>query len=81
MAQHGTLAPKTAQLASQNAFLTTQVGTPVLVRLLDGKVVTGELVTFDIYAIVVKVKGGKDTLIFKHAVAYITTSSPEENAQ
>ncbi len=81
MTQQSTLVPKIAQLASQNAFLTARMGTPILVRLMDGEVITGELVTFNTYAIVVKVKGGKDTLIFKHAIAYLTTPSAEEKAQ
>ncbi len=81
MTQHGTLAPKTAQLASQNAFLAARIGTPLLVRLIDGKVITGELAAFDTYAVVISVKGGKDMLIYKHAIAYLTTPSAEEIAR
>jgi sRNA-binding regulator protein Hfq len=61
----------------QGAFLQRHLDKAVRVRLLDGKILPGKLVSFDTYRPLVVAEGGP-SLIFKQAVAYVT-DVPSEN--
>ena len=53
------------------------LGKNVSARLLDGSTMRGKLETVTKYELLLKTEGGKDVVVFKHAVAYVL---PERTA-
>ena len=62
--------------AVQADWLARHVGTPVTVRLTDGKALGGTLVAADQFCLALRPAGAdEDTLVYKSAVAYIAKKS------
>ena len=61
----------------QHAWLRSQRGKPIRVRLLDGKAVTSELVAYDTYSLLIRTEPSRVLLIYKHAAAAL---APHDSA-
>ena len=72
--------PASAQPNIQDVFLNyaRREKLPVQIRLMDGSDVEGRVKNFDRFAVIVEY-GGADHMIFKHAIAVITTQRPMAN--
>jgi host factor-I protein len=69
--------PRTADLNIQDVFLNyvRREKQTVTVRMMDGSELEGRIKNFDRFAVVLD-HAGADHMIFKHAIAAITTSKP-----
>jgi sRNA-binding regulator protein Hfq len=67
----------------QRKWLDRAKGKPIQVRLLDGKVLKGELIGHDNYCLSLKLEAAPEpVLLFKHAIAYTSVlASGERNAE
>ncbi len=65
----------------QNRYLQARLSKPIRLRLLDGKVITGTLLSFDIYTMVLQVSSDSTILVQKHGVSYIADGVPAEAAK
>ena len=61
--------------AVQTAWLKAHAGRPIKARLLDGKAVTGELVAFDTFTLMVRTEAGRELLLYKQALAFLAPDS------
>ena len=60
-------------------WLTQAKDQPVVVRLLDGKALSGKLLSYDTYSFTLEVPGlGGPVLIFKHGVQLVRRAGPAE---
>ncbi len=64
--------------AVQAGFLASYRGATVHIRLIDGKVMVGELRGYDTFTLLVRTKNGRDALVYKQALAYITPHEEKE---
>jgi host factor-I protein len=80
MAQNPESRTPTAQPNIQDAFLNhaRRERVPVKIHLMDGSDYEGRIKNFDRFAVIVD-QNGADQLIFKHAIATITTPKPVAN--
>ncbi len=71
------LEPRSAEANIQDGFLNhaRREKLTVTVRMMDGSELEGRIKNFDRFAIVLD-HAGADHMIFKHAIAAITTSKP-----
>ena len=60
-------------------FQNLKEGQTMFVELVTGKSLVGKLKRFDRFAVVIESEG-KETLVYKHAISTITTTSPSESA-
>jgi host factor-I protein len=72
--------PSSAQPNIQDVFLNyaRRDRLSVVIHLLDGRTLDGRIKNFDRFAVVVEV-GGADQLVFKHAIATISTERSMAN--
>jgi len=75
-----TAEPRTAEPNIQDAFLNyvRRDKLTVTVRMMDGSELEGRIKNFDRFAVVLD-HAGADHMIFKHAIAAITTPKPIAN--
>ena len=62
----------------QNNWLRAHLGHMIQVRLLDGKTLVGELSGFDTFTLALRVKSGKELLVYKQSLAYLAPHTAEE---
>ena len=60
---------------AQTTWLKAHVGKVIKARLLDGKAVTGELVTYDTFTLMVRTEAGRELLVYKQALAFLAPDS------
>ncbi len=72
--------PQPAQPNIQDAFLNhaRRERVPVKIHLMDGSDYEGRIKNFDRFAVIVE-QNGVDQMIFKHAIATISTPKPVSN--
>jgi sRNA-binding regulator protein Hfq len=73
-------AAKPPSPAIQANFLASHRGTTVHIRLIDGKVMVGELRGYDTFTLLIRTKNGRDVLVYKQALAYIMPHEEKETA-
>ena len=61
--------------AVQTAWLKAHIGKAIKVRLLDGKALTGELVAYDTFTLLVRTDAGRELLVYKQALAFLAPHS------
>ena len=68
--------PRSQPIQIQESFLfgSLKEGRPVVVALLNGKMIQGRIARFDRFALVID-EGDQESLIYKHAVACIARAS------
>ena len=77
-AQHNTKPHESP--AIQSDWLKTHVGQTIQARLLDGKLLVGQLEGFDTFTIALTAKSGKGLLVYKQALAYLAPHTAGENS-
>ena len=76
-AQHNTKPHESP--AIQSNWLKAHVGHVIQARLLDGKLLVGQLEGFDTSTIAIMAKSGKGLLVYKQALAYLAPYTAGEN--
>ena len=76
-AQHNTKPHESP--AIQSDWLKAHIGHMIQARLLDGKLLVGQLEGFDTFTLAIMAKSGKRLLVYKQALAYLAPHTAGEN--
>ena len=73
--------PKVDPDFTQKQFLGTAKGKQLRLGTMTGTAIVGELVAFSDYSLLLRLKGGEELLLYKHAIAYIRHERAEKAGQ
>ena len=65
--------------AIQSDWLKAHLGHTIQARLLDGKLLVGQLAGFDTFTLAIVAKSGKELLVYKQSLAYLAQHMAVEN--